>query len=78
MSAQDTYHGLKQALKYLYSSKEDGLYFWQTSPCMELLEGPLPPVHSNKQDLLLDNHPEHDATVLIAYADSDWATCVKT
>jgi hypothetical protein len=45
---------------------------------MELPEGPLPPVHSNKQDLLLDNCPEHDATVLIAYADSNWATCVKT
>jgi hypothetical protein len=26
------YHGLKQALKYLYSSKEDCLYFWRTSP----------------------------------------------
>jgi hypothetical protein len=72
------YYGLKQALKYLYSSKEDGLYFWGTSPRMELPEGPLPPVNSNKQDLLLDNRPEHDATVLIAYADSNWATCVKT
>jgi hypothetical protein len=72
------YHGLKQALKYLYSSKEDGLYFWRTAPRMDLPDGPLPPIHSNKQDLLLDNRPEHDASVLLAYADSDWATCVKT
>jgi hypothetical protein len=45
---------------------------------MELPEGPLPPIHSNKQDLLLDDQPEHDAAVAVAYADSDWATCVKT
>jgi hypothetical protein len=71
------YHGLKQALKYLYSSKEDGLYFWPTSPRMDLPDGPLPPVHSNKQVLLLDNRPEHDASVLLAYADSDWAWLVS-
>ncbi len=45
---------------------------------MELLEGPLPPIYSNKQDLLLNNQPEHDAAVVVAYADSDWATCIKT
>jgi hypothetical protein len=46
---------------------------------MDLPEGPLPPVYSNKQDLLLDNRPEHDeALVLHAYADSDWAACIKT
>jgi hypothetical protein len=72
------YHGLKQALKYLFTSKEDGIYFWRTSPRMDLPEGLLPPIHSNKQDSLLDNRPEHDASVLLAYADSDWATCVKT
>jgi hypothetical protein len=57
------YHGLKQALKYLFTSKEDGIYFWRTSPRMDLPEGPLPPIHSNRQDLLLDNRPEHDASV---------------
>jgi hypothetical protein len=72
------YHGLKSTLKYLYSTKEDGIYFWQSSPRMELHEGPLPPIQSNKQDLLLDNRPNHDATVAYAYADYDWATCVKT
>ncbi len=46
---------------------------------MELSEGPLPPINSNKQDLLLEQqHPEHDANILHAYANSDWATCVKT
>jgi hypothetical protein len=45
---------------------------------MELPDGLLPPIHSNKQDLLLDDRPEHDAAVAVAYADSDWATCVET
>jgi hypothetical protein len=26
----------------------------------------------------LDNRPEYDTNVLHAYADSDWATCIKT
>jgi hypothetical protein len=45
---------------------------------MELPEGLLPPIHSNKQDLFLDKRPEHDAAVAVAYAASDWATCMKT
>jgi hypothetical protein len=72
------FHGLKHALKYLYTSRDDGLYFWRTSPRMELPEGPLPPINSNKQDILLDNRPQFDATTAHAYSDSDWATCVKT
>ena len=72
------YHGLKHALKYLYSTKDDGLYFWRTAPRTEFEKGPNPPINSSKHDLLLDNRPEHDASVAHAYADSDWATCVKT
>jgi hypothetical protein len=72
------YHGLRHALKYMYTTRNDGLYFWRTKPRLELKEGPLPMVHSNKSDLLLDNRREHDATTLHVYADSDWATCVKT
>ena len=72
------YHGLCHALKYMYTTRDDGLYFWRTKPRVELIEGPLPVVHSNKSDLLLDNCLEHDATTLHVYADLDWATCVKT
>ena len=72
------YHGLKHALKYLYHTKDDGLYFWRTHPCMELPEGPLPTVNSNRQDILLDNRPQFDAHIAHAYANSDWATCTKT
>ncbi len=62
----------------MYTTRDDGLYFWQTKPRVELIEGPLPMVHSNKSDLLMDNRPKHDATTLHVFADSDWATCVKT
>jgi len=72
------YNGVKHALKYLYSTKEDGIYFWRTSQRREFDKGPNPPINSSKQDLLLDNRPDHDATVAHAYADSDWATCPKT
>jgi hypothetical protein len=72
------YHGLKHALKFLYHSKDDGLYLWRTQPRMELPEGPLPSIASNRQDLPLDGCPQFDATTVHTYADSDWATCVKT
>jgi len=72
------YHGLRHALKYLYTTRDDGIYFWRTSPRSEFKEGPLPTVHSNKSDLCLEDRPEHVATTLHAYANSDWATCVKT
>ena len=59
-------------------AKDDGLYFWQTKPRTELPKGPIPPINRNWKDILLDNHPQFDASTIHAYADSDWATCVKT
>jgi hypothetical protein len=72
------YHGLKHALKYLYHTRDDGLYFWWTHPCMELPKGPLTTVNSTHQNILLDNRPQLDAHIAHAYANSDWATCTKT
>ena len=72
------FHGLKHSLKFLYSTKDDGLYFCCTHPCPELPEGPIPQVNSNRQDILVDNRPQFDASIAHTYADSDWATCVKT
>ena len=37
------YHGLKQALKYLFGSKDDGIYFWRTSPPYGSTGRPSPP-----------------------------------
>lgn len=76
--AEIHYHGLKHAIRYLYITRTDGLYFWRTRPRPDLPDAPLPTINSANQDLLLENRPEHDALTAVAYADSDWATCVKT
>ncbi len=72
------YHGLKHALKFLYNSRNDGLYFWRTAPRPELPVGPAPVINSNRKDILLEDRPMFDALVAHAYADSDWATFPKT
>ena len=76
--AEVHFHGLKHAIRYLYMTRHDGIYFWRTAARPELPEGPLPPINSNLTDLLLDNRPNHDACTVVAYSNSDWATCVKT
>jgi len=76
--AEIHFHGLKCAIRYVYITRHDGLYFWRTRARDELPVGPLPPVHSNAQDLLLDGRPQHAANIAVAYGDSDWATCLKT
>jgi hypothetical protein len=41
-SAEHHYHGLKQAIHYLYMTRNDGIYFWRTRPQLDLSDGPLP------------------------------------
>jgi hypothetical protein len=48
------------------------------APRHKLPQGLLPMVNSNLKDLLLDKQPDHNASIAVAYGDSDWATCVKT
>jgi hypothetical protein len=48
------------------------------APRPEFDKGPLSRINSNQQDLLLTDHPKFDTNIPHAYADSDWATCVKT
>ena len=72
------YHGLKHTIKYLYTTRNDGIYFWRTKPRLDLRKGPDPVINSNINDLLLDQRKHHDPLTAVAYADSDWATCTKT
>jgi hypothetical protein len=76
--AEHHYHGLKHLIRYLYATRNDGIYFWRTQSLTELPDGALPTINSNPQDLLLEDRPKHDAITAVAYGDSDWATCVKT
>ena len=68
------YHGLKHAIKYLYATCDDGIYYWRSKANHSLRQGPLPQINSNKADLLLDKRKHHEPNVAVAYADSDWAT----
>ena len=72
------YHGLKHTIKYLYITCNDGIYYWQSQPWLDLREGPAPKINSNRNNLLLDQRKHHDPLTVVAYADSDWATCTKT
>ena len=72
------YHGLKHTIKYLYATRTDGIYYWRTKSNNKLREGPPPKINSNKADLLLDKRKHHNPNIAVAYADSDWATCIKT
>jgi hypothetical protein len=72
------YHGLKHAIRSLYKTCHDGIYYWRTSPRHDLHDGPLPSINSTYGDLLLDKRPDHHPTVVVAYGNSNWATCVKT
>ncbi len=49
------YHGLKHAIRYLYMTGYEGLYFWRTQQHLDLPVGPLPTINSNAQDLLLND-----------------------
>lgn len=72
------YHGLKHLLKYLYSTKDDGIYYWRLQKNDTLPHLPLPSVTSATMDLLLANRPTHNALDLHGYVDLDWATCPRT
>jgi hypothetical protein len=76
--AEHHYHRLKHAIQYVYITWNDGIYFWQTWSWTDLLEGLLPSVNSNHQDLLLDECPNRNAITAVAYGDSNWATRIKT
>jgi hypothetical protein len=76
--AEHHYHGLKHAIRYVYITRQDGIYFWRMTSRAKLPKGPLPMVNSNRQDLFINDPPDHDAMTAVAYGNSDWATCIKT
>jgi hypothetical protein len=76
--AEHHYLGLKHTIRYLYMTRHDGIYFWRTRQREDLSsDGPLPTINSNPCNLLLEGQPDHNASIAVAYRDSDWATCVK-
>ena len=72
------YHALRHIMKYLYTTRDDGLYFWRQELHTILPSAPLPTIGSRPADLLPDGRPSHGITDLHGYVDSDWATCPRT
>ena len=72
------YNGVKHMMKYMYLTRDDGLYFWRETPNTHLPTQPLPPINSNLHDLLLDGRPEFEPLVAHGHVDSDWAACELT
>ena len=76
--ARSQYEGVKHTMRYLYITKDDGIYFWRSTPCDSLPDHPLPMISSNPSDLLMADRPHHDPYDLHGFADSDWAGDPKT
>ena len=72
------YHGARHISKYLYATKDDGLYYWRVTSNTSLPVFPPPAIRSHLHDLLLDGRPHHTPMELHGFVDSDWAACPQT
>jgi len=76
---QKHYDGVKHILRYLYTTRDDGIYFWRTQPNTSLQDVPLPTCKSSNDDnLLLEGRPNTGPLQSVGFVDSDWAACVTT
>ncbi len=76
--AEVHYCGVKLVFRYLITTRDKGIYFWRTKPCMELPDDPLPKICSTPHDIKLDNCPIDDPLVLNGHMDSGWGSCLLT
>jgi hypothetical protein len=78
--AEIHYHAVKHAIKYLYATRKDGIYFWRAKPVMSLPEHPLPAQSTALHGTIPPEakRPSHEAMESYAFVDSDWASCIRT
>ncbi len=72
------FEGVCHALKYLYQTRSEGLYFWRTTPRPELKSILLPTVLSNEYDLLRTQRQQHNTLIAHGMSDANWASCIRT
>jgi hypothetical protein len=70
------YAALKELIKYIHSTVNDGIYFWRDTPLHHLPEHPLPTVQDEQHHFTTD--PTSLTDKLYGYADSDWGSCQNT
>jgi hypothetical protein len=72
------FEGVRHALKYLYQTRSESLYFWRTTPRPKLESILLPTVLSNEHDLLRTQQQQHNALIAHSMSNADWASCIHT
>ena len=72
------YHWVYHALKYMYKTRDDSLYFGRPAPNKNLTQKPFPTINSNDHELILDGWPTFAPLKAHGYVDSEWATCPRT
>ncbi|KAL7512029.1 hypothetical protein ACHAXN_009117 [Cyclotella atomus] len=78
--AQQHYKAVRHILKYLYVTKNDGIYYWRARPLMNLPEHALPQHNAAYHGPLPPNtiRPAPAPLEPATSADSNWAACLKT
>jgi hypothetical protein len=72
------FDGVRHALKYLYHTQYEGLYFWRTTPHTKLDSILLPTILSNQHNLLWTKRQQHDALNAHGMSNANWASCLCT
>jgi hypothetical protein len=72
------FEGVCHALKYLYQTRSEGLYFWRTAPHPKLESILLPTILRNEHDLLRTQQQQHNALIAHGMSNADWAFCICT
>lgn len=74
------YHAVRHAIKYLYITRKDGIYFWRPKPRMDLPEHPVPTSNVSNHGQIPDQakRPTHGPMEPHSYTDSNWASCLRT
>ena len=78
--AKPHYNAVRHLLKYLYVTKNEGIYFWRAKPLLELPEHPLPSHCASQHGPIGPKaiRPSHGPLTPYTFVDSDWASCIKT
>lgn len=70
--AKEHYMAAKNILRYLCTTIDDGIYFWQRVPVHDLPVGQLPMPRMRPQDLFIHDINRFPPNVLYGCVDSDW------
>lgn len=79
--AREHYHAVRHILKYLYLTRDNGIYYWRAKPLESLPEHPVPKheaAHHGTLPAHVQSRPTHGPLEPATSADSNWAACLKT